>query len=440
MIGIYKDRLGSDGRLTDKQIMAALSWKAMHLSSFSRADAYYLGRNPRIMRSEHQNRIPVPYGRKLIKTVLGFMFKEGCITYSYPDSINGDFRSSIEDIFRCNDEETENIRIAGDQAKYGVGYEILYVDNDDAHPQFYSVPARQITVIYDTSTKPRKIAALNRYRFRKTDYLEIYYSDVIQYCEIRGRKINVISEIPHFFGAVPVIEFRNNREGMGDIESVEALIDAHDEILSTGVDEDDKYADALLLLQNISLDDETVEKLRQLRIIEMDEDGKASYLTKPTTYEGREVLRKVIDSLIYSMSGIPNLDDKDAMAQQSGEALKYLYAAFEMVVAGEKQSGFNDGLMERLRMITSFQNWLRNEDNAIDGISIKWTRNLPNESTSILDNAQKLDGIISRRSMLELVEKAGYIDSVGEEEARLRDEGSSEIGMTDRADTGSYGG
>ena len=314
------------------------------------------------------------------------------------------------------------------------------MDNDDAHPQFYSVPARQITVIYDTSTKPRKIAALNRYRFRKTDYLEIYYSDVIQYCEIRGRKINVISEIPHFFGAVPVIEFRNNREGMGDIESVEALIDAHDEILSTGVDEDDKYADALLLLQNISLDDETVEKLRQLRIIEMDEDGKASYLTKPTTYEGREVLRKVIDGLIYSMSGIPNLDDKDAMAQQSGEALKYLYAAFEMVVAGEKQSGFNDGLMERLRMITSFQNWLRNEDNAIDGISIKWTRNLPNESTAILDNAGKLDGIISRRSMLSLIEKAGYIDSVDEEEARLRDEGSSEIGMTDRADTGSYGG
>ena len=440
MIGIYKDRLGEDGRLSDRQIMAALSWKALHGPYIQRADAYYFGKNPAIMRSEHQNRIPVPYGRKLIKTVLGFMFKEGCITYSFPDDISEDFRASIEDIFRCNDEETENIRIAGDQAKYGVGYEILYVDNNDAHPQFYSVPARQVTVIYDTSTKPRKIAALNRYRFRKTEYLEIYYSDVIQYCEIRGRSINVISEIPHFFGAVPVIEFRNNREGMGDIESVEALIDAHDEILSTGIDEDDKYADALLLLQNISLDDETVEKLKQLRIIEMDEDGKASYLTKPATYEGREVLRKVIDGLIYSMSGIPNLDDKDAMAQQSGEALKYLYATFEMVVAGEKQSGFNDGLMERLRMLANFQNWLRNEQNTIDGISIKWTRNLPNESTTILDNAQKLDGIISRRSMLELAEKAGYIGSVAEEEERLRKEASAEPAMTGSGDIGAYGG
>ena len=440
MIGIYKDRLGEDGRLTDRQIMTALSWKALQSTAFRKADSYYFGKNETVLRSEHQNKIPVPYGRKLIKTVLGFMFKEGSITYSFPDSIDTDFRAAIEDIFRCNDEETENIRIAGDQAKYGVGYEILYVDNDDAHPQFYSVPARQVTVIYDTSTKPRKIAALNRYRFRKTDYLEIYYDDVIQYCEIRGRNISVISEVPHFFGAVPVIEFRNNREGMGDIESVEALIDAHDEILSTGIDEDDKYADALLLLQNISLDDETVEKLKQLRIIEMDEDGKVSYLTKPTTYDGREVLRKVVDGLIYSMSGIPNLDDKDAMAQQSGEALKYLYAAFEMVVAGEKQSGFNDGLMERLRMITHFQNWLRNEDNSIDGISIRWTRNLPNESTSILDNAQKLDGVISRRSMLELAQKAGYIESVDEEEARLRKERAEEPGITSSEDIAAYGG
>ena len=436
---MYKDRLGTDGRLTQKQIWAALSWKALHNGNIRKADAYYFGKNDSILRSGHQNKIPVPYGRKLIKTVLGFMFKEGCITYSYPDSIDKDFRMAIEDIFRCNDEETENIRIAGDQAKYGVGYEILYIDNDDAHPQFYSVPARQVTVIYDTSTRPRKIAALNRYRFRKAEYLEIYYEDVILYCEIRGKKIQVTDEIPHFFGAVPVIEFRNNREGMGDIESVEALIDAHDEILSTGVDEDDKYADALLLLQNISLDDETVEKLRQLRIIEMDEDGKASYLTKPTTYEGREVLRKVIDSLIYSMSGIPNLDDRDAMAQQSGEALKYLYAAFEMIVAGEKQSGFTDGLMERLRMLTNFQNWLRNENNTIDGISIRWTRNLPNESTAILDNMQKLDGIISRRSMLDLAEKAGYIGSVDEEEARLQAEAGQEPAMTGSEDISAYG-
>ena len=118
MIGIYKDRLGEDGRLTDRQIMTALSWKALQSTAFRKADSYYLGKNETVLRSEHQNKIPVPYGRKLIKTVLGFMFKEGSITYSFPDSVDEGFRSTIEDIFRCNDEETENIRIAGDQAKY----------------------------------------------------------------------------------------------------------------------------------------------------------------------------------------------------------------------------------------------------------------------------------------------------------------------------------
>ena len=50
------------------------------------------------------------------------------------------------------------------------------------------------------------------------------------------------------------------------------------------------------------------------------------------------------------------------------------------------------------------------------------------------------DGIISRRSMLELAEKAGYIGSVAEEEERLREEASAEPAMTGSGDIGAYGG
>ena len=67
------------------------------------------------------------------------------------------------------------------------------------------------------------------------------------------------------------------------------------------------------------------------------------------------------------------------------------------------------------------------------------TRNLPNESTAILDNMQKLDGIISRRSMLDLAEKAGYIGSVDEEEARLQAEAGQEPAMTGSEDISAYG-
>lgn len=425
MIDIYMDSL-ADGRLTETQIRKALYIKAARNINNDKIDAYYIGRNRSILRSDHNHKIPVPYGRKLIKSVLGFMFKEGCITYKWPDT-DVEFKATIEDIFSCNDEETENIRVARDQAKYGAGFEALYVDNDDAHPQFFRIPAEQVVTIYDHSTRPVMIAAINSFNIGNTRHIEVYYRDRIERFIDNGSSLSLVSMTPHMFGEVPIIEFRNNEEGMGDIESILYIIDACDDILSNGVDEDMKYSDALMLLKNVSLDDETIDRLRNLRIIETDEDGEVSYLTKPSTYEGREVLRKVLEGLIYSMSGIPNLDDKDAMAQQSGEALKYLYATFEVMVAGDKESGFKDGLMKRLRLITNFQNWLKGTDFKVDGITISMTRNLPAESTVIIDNTVKLSETISKRSQLENIKKAGYITDVDEEELRIQAESNVEI-------------
>lgn len=429
MIPIYQ--LPEANRLTEKQILAAISWKTGINSDISRADSYYQGRNLTILASENTHKIPVPYGRKLIKSVLGFMFKEGLITYSWPDDW-GSFQTDMEKVFNYNRESTENRRLAKDQAMYGSAFEALFVDNDEAMPQFYRIPAYQVIPVYTYGIKPRMWAAINFWNVRKEQKLEVYYSDRIERYD-RGRGgLTLTSVVPHQFGEVPIIEFRNNEEGMGDIESITALIDAHDEILANGLDEDGKFADAILKLKNMELDDETTERLIRLRVLTMDDDGEADYLVKPDRYEGREILRKVIEGLIFSMSGIPNLDDKDAMAQQSGEALKYLYATFEIMVAGDKQSGFNDGLVKRLDLINNFLTWLGRSHADMDGVAIKWQRNLPSEGTVIVDNVVKVTNIISRKSQLEQLQKAGLVDSVPEEIARLEEErAAAESDLTD---------
>ena len=429
MIPIYQ--LPEANRLTEKQILAAISWKTGINSDISRADSYYQGRNLTILASENTHKIPVPYGRKLIKSVLGFMFKEGLITYSWPDDW-GSFQTDMEKVFNYNRESTENRRLAKDQAMYGSAFEALFVDNDEAMPQFYRIPAYQVIPIYTYGIKPRMWAAINFWNVRKEQKLEVYYSDRIERYDRGKDGLTLTSVVPHQFGEVPIIEFRNNEEGMGDIESITALIDAHDEILANGLDEDGKFADAILKLKNMELDDETTERLIRLRVLTMDDDGEADYLVKPDRYEGREILRKVIEGLIFSMSGIPNRDDKDAMAQQSGEALKYLYATFEIMVAGDKQSGFNDGLVKRLDLINNFLTWLGRSHADMDGVAIKWQRNLPSEGTVIVDNVVKVTNIISRKSQLEQLQKAGLVDSVPEEIARLEEErAAAESDLTD---------
>lgn len=408
-------------RLTDKQILNAISWKVGINSDISRADNYYRGRNLKILSGDNRHKISVPYGRKLIKSVLGFMFKEGLITYSWPDDW-GSFQTVMERIFNYNHESTENRRLAKDQTLYGAAYEALFVDNDEAVPQFYRIPTYQVIPIYTYGIKPKMWAAINFWKVQKNNYVEIYYKDRIEHYQNCHDGLALLSVTAHQFGEVPIIEYRNNEEGMGDLESITALIDAHDEILANGLDEDGKFADAILKIKNMEISDDVVQKLISQRVLSIDEDSEADYLVKPDRYQGREILRKVIEGLIFSMSGIPNLDDRDAMAQQSGEALKYLYATFEIMVAGDKQSGFSDGLVRRLLLINNFLTWLGTSRVRMDGVAIKWQRNLPSEGTVIVDNVVKVTSIISKKSQLEQLQKAGLVDSVPEELARLEEE------------------
>ena len=430
MTGKWHADLGEDGRLSARQIREAISWKELQNIDVARLRDYYIGRNEHILSSQHQNRVPAPFGRKLLKLVTGFMFKEGSITYRFPDD-GQELEDYVRETFDCNDEETENANLGKDQACFGTAFEAVYIDNDDAHIQFSRLPVEQVVPVYSLSMGRGMVAAINFYHPKKGDSglaVEVWYSDVVQRFRSAGDGFVLESERPHMFGEVPIIEYRNNEEGLGDIEPILKLIDAHDEALSTAVDEDSKFADAILLLKNFSIDRDSLEKLKKARVIDnMDETGEASYLTKPTTYEGREVLRSTIEKLIHSMSGIPKLDDQGALQAESGEAMKYLYATFEMMVAAEKQSGFTNGLQKRLRLIGNLAGWLGLSDCGTNGVEIRWTRNLPAEYTTIIDNAVKVADRVSQRTFLEQLHAADMVADVDQEIERITQEQAAAV-------------
>ena len=51
----------------------------------------------------------------------------------------------------------------------------------------------------------------------------------------------------HFFGAVPVIAYGNNRERQGDFEQITSLIDAYNGLMSSRLTDKKKFVDALLV-------------------------------------------------------------------------------------------------------------------------------------------------------------------------------------------------
>ena len=85
-----------------------------------------------------------------------------------------------------------------------------------------------------------------------------------------------------------------------------------------------------------------------------------------------------------------------------------------------------------LDLINNFLTWLGRSHADMDGVAIKWQRNLPSEGTVIVDNVVKVTSIISKKSQLEQLQKAGLVDSVPEEIARLEEErAAAESDLTD---------
>ena len=437
MIGQYYLGRPGAGRLTEGEILQAVAVKRLWNVDLRRQLRYYMAKNPPILESDVSNKVAVGFGRKLVKTVTGFMFKNGAITYRYPDGMER-LRDYVEDVFRCNGEQAENVALGRDQSRFGAAYEMLWVDRGDVHPRFHRVHAGQVMPVWYEQVEPRMRCAVNFYHTSDgVDHYDVYYDDAVQRFVQDGGHLLLTDESRHWFGMVPVIEYRNNEEGQGDIECVEGLIDAFDRLVSNAVDEDAKFADALLTIVNASLSDDDMDDVQSKRVLELPENSSAAYLTKPDTYTSKKALMDKIESLIHSLSGIPKLDDRDAMAQTSGEALKYLFASFEDMVAGEKQSYFDEGLRQRLRMLCSYESWLENlgspdeeGETAYDpsGIVIEWTRNLPAETTNIVDNAIKAAPYMSKRTMVEQLHKAGIVSSVDDEMARLDEQDAAEDG------------
>ena len=80
---------------------------------------------------------------------------------------------------------------------------------------------------------------------------------------------------PHYFGLVPVVEYKNNEQCLGDYEQVISLIDAYDKLESDSLNDFEQFTDAYLILKGVAADEEELASMRQNRVLLMDEDSSA---------------------------------------------------------------------------------------------------------------------------------------------------------------------
>ena len=195
----------------------------------------------------------------------------------------------------------------------------------------------------------------NNRTVRMVEVLDAQYWTV--YREETGGLVEIETK-PHGYGDVPAVVYRNNADCMGDFEGQISLIDAYNLLQSEGINSEEYFNDAYLMLKGLmGTDDSDIADMKAKRVLLMPMDSDAGFLTKQHDDAATENLKNRLNNDIHRFSGCPDMTDESFAGNASGVALKYKLLQFENI-AGTKEREFKRGLQRRLELLCNIWNIL----------------------------------------------------------------------------------
>ena len=418
----------------DKNIILTLIMK--HHSMIGRkvkCKEYYDGIHE-ILSRERQDGLPnakvvCNHAKDITDTATGY-FMGNPITYSNTDDADIEPLLSAFDDADVDEVDADN---AQDMSIYGLAYEYVYAKKDESKPAVKNISPLSTFIVVDDSIEENELFGVYYYPMRN-DAKDIVtwvatvstqnYKYVLSIINDPNAK-QVVTETPepHYFGGIQIIEYLNNKEGIGDFEQQIPLIDAYNALMSDRVTDKDQFIDAILVLYGAIMGDDTEEtkkaqeELRQKKLLELPPDAKAEYLTRALDENGAEVLRKALKEDIYNFSHVPNLTDENFAGNTSGVAMEYKLLGLEMITK-VKERYYRKGLQKRMVL---FCNYLNMQAIAQDASSV-----IPTFSRSLPKNLQELAATLSTMkdfvSMKTLIKQIPFVEDPDQELEVVKEE------------------
>lgn len=326
-----------------------------------------------------------------------------------------------------------DMELARQASLYGKGVEIVYAD-DRAQPRSAALDPACAFVVYadDVSAAPlfgvhfhpicdeagssrgyeaQVYTAHERLTYRAPDFANL----------LRGTPCQ---RTPHYFGRVPLIEYWNNDEESGDVESVLSLIDAYDVLQSDRVNDQEQLVDALLLVYGARLEADEMgrtpaQQLRQDKLLYLpDREAGAQYLTHSGAGGGAEELRCALERDIHKFSMIPDLSDDTFSGNVSGVAIRYKLLGLEQLTR-VKERWFREALTERMRCYAHFLNVKGERMLDVAAMRIHFTRTLPENVLESAHMVKTLEGMVPEHVLLS---QLPFLDGEQPAEAQSKEE------------------
>lgn len=411
--------------MTTKEIIERIeAFTGFELPRLRKLSRYYKGDHD-ILRGikepgKPDNRLVNNFCRSITDSTVGYFMGQP-IGYSMADEKSEALLTAVNSY---NDESFANGALARDLSVYGRACELLWYDGDH-QPRFTPLDVQTVIPVYDGTLENELSAAI---RFYSDDAgegkttVEVYSpTSVTTYLLTSAKNLEWCSEVPHFFGMVPVNFYYNNRAAEGDFEGVITLVDAYNTLQSESVNDFELFADSYLAISGMGgTTREDIERLRRDRVLLLDEGGDAKWLTKTVNDAYIENLKTRIASDIYRFSSTVDMSENSlAGADLSGVAIRWRMLNFDNRVKTTEHY-FRRGIMRRWELITNLLTTL-GYDFDYRPLKLNFTRNIPGNVEDAADTAVKLNGIVSKRTIFE---QLPFVSSPEEELDRLREEGA----------------
>lgn len=361
----------------------------VHLKNAAQIDfllRYYRGDQPILnrtkeVRPEICNRIVENRANEIVSFKVGYLCGEPIQYISrQSESKIADGVSRLNDIMWANSKPTRDKELVEWQMIAGTGYRMVLVGSDkgdDYTPfELCTNDPRSSFVIRSSRIGNKSLAGVYYVTDRYQNRTFCIYTPS-RYIEVREREI--VKDVPHALGRIPLIEYPANNARLGAFETVIPILDAINTVASNRIDGVEQFVQSLVKFINCDIDEETFTALRQLGAIKIKSvDGQNADVEIMTQELNQVQTQTLVDHMyqtVLTICGMPNRNGNGSSTSDTGAA-SLLRDGWTLAEARAKDSElmFKQSEQEMLKVVLPLCSSLAGIDLNLKDVDVKFTR------------------------------------------------------------------
>ena len=412
--------------LSKEDVVRLLQESEIFATKYETNEDYFYGKHKILDRvfddkSKPNNKVMCNIPKYIVQVRTGF-FSSSPLTL---ESGNPEYLKDIRKVLEYNDFKQTFNQLDTYCSIYGHSFLVMYM-NEEGRIAFTAQNPTDWIYVRDNSLEQKPKFAIRYYAWwDDVENLQMYdielYTDkeIINY---EGSPVDLkeVGRRPHYFNGLPVIEFMENESRQGSYENVISLIDTYELMLSDTANTINYFSDCYLVLTGMQeTQAEDIARMKNDRVLLVPEGCEASFLTKDVSENYNENMLKRLQEQIFVVACTPLLSDSSFSSNSSGVAIQFKLFSMEKSVQ-LKENIFRAGFNRMFNLIRDMINLYERKNYTEDNTIIQtFTRSLPMDLSALADSISKLNGVVSRRTLMSQLE---LVSDATLEENQLRSE------------------